>query len=64
MPVTDYPSKIVLVGYFVQEQEAGTVAEREKFSQEIFGTDITRTSSQPVRPPSRRYPIHRRKRGR
>lgn len=36
MPVTDYPSKIVLIGYFMQEQEAGTVAEREEFSQEIF----------------------------
>jgi hypothetical protein len=36
MPVTDYPSKIVLVGYFIQEQEAGTVREREEFSQEIF----------------------------
>ena len=36
MPVTDYPSKIVLAGYFIQEQEAGTVEERDEFSQEIF----------------------------
>ena len=29
MPVTDYPSKIVLAGYFIQEQEAGTVEHLE-----------------------------------
>jgi len=36
MPVSDYPSKIILVGYFIQEQEAGSVDERDEFSQEIF----------------------------
>ena len=36
MPVSDYPSKNILVGFFIQEQEAGTVAERDQFSQELF----------------------------
>lgn len=36
MPVSDYPSKVMLVGYFIKEQEAGTVQEREEFSQELF----------------------------
>ena len=36
MAVSDYPSKLVLVGYFLQEQEAGSVEKRDKFSQEIF----------------------------
>ena len=36
MSVTDYPSRIVLVGYFIQEQDAGTIEERQEFSQEIF----------------------------
>lgn len=36
MAVTDYPSKLVLVGFFIQEQEAGTTEERDAFSQEIF----------------------------
>lgn len=36
MPVSDYPSKHVLVGYFIQEQEAGSVADRDRFGQELF----------------------------
>jgi hypothetical protein len=36
MAVSDYPSKIVLVGFFIQEQKAGDTADREEFSQEIF----------------------------
>ena len=36
MPASDYPSKVILVGYFVQEQEAGTAEERAAFNQEIF----------------------------
>lgn len=36
MPVSDYPSRIVLMGFFIQEQEAGSAAERETFGQEIF----------------------------
>ena len=36
MPVSDYPSKVVLVGYFVQEQEAGSVEERDEFNQKLF----------------------------
>ena len=36
MADSDYPSKIVLVGFFIQEQEAGTTEERAQFSQEIF----------------------------
>ena len=36
MPVSDYPSKLVLVGFFIQEQKAGEAADRDEFSQEIF----------------------------
>jgi hypothetical protein len=36
MPVSDYPSKVILVGYFIQEQEAGTTEERDEFNQELF----------------------------
>ena len=32
MPISDYPSKVILVGYFIQEQEAGSVEERADFS--------------------------------
>jgi hypothetical protein len=36
MPASDYPSKVILVGYFIQEKEAGTAEEREEFNQELF----------------------------
>ena len=36
MPASDYPAKVVLVGYFIQEQEAGSADEREEFSQDLF----------------------------
>jgi len=36
MAVSDYPSKVVLLAYFIKEQEAGTVDERDKFGQELF----------------------------
>jgi hypothetical protein len=36
MPASDYPSKVILVGYFIQEQEAGTTEERDEFNQELF----------------------------
>src|SRR5262245_56089848 len=36
MATSDYPSKLVLVGYFIQKQEAETVDERDEFSQELF----------------------------
>jgi len=36
MPASDYPSKVILVGYFIQEQEAGTTEERDEFDQELF----------------------------
>jgi hypothetical protein len=36
MPVSDYPGRTILVGFFIQKQEAGTVTQREKFSQELF----------------------------
>jgi hypothetical protein len=38
MPATDYPSKVILVGYFIQEKEAGTAEERDEFNQELFDT--------------------------
>ena len=36
MPVSDYPGRAILVGFFVQKQEAGTVSQRDQFSQELF----------------------------
>jgi hypothetical protein len=36
MPVSDYPGRTVLVGFFFESQEAGTAAARQQFSQEIF----------------------------
>ena len=36
MADSDYPGRTVLVGFFVQKKNAGTVAERAQFSQEIF----------------------------
>ncbi len=36
MAVSDYPSKVILVGYFIKEQEAGTAEERAELSQELF----------------------------
>ena len=36
MPVSDYPSKVILVGYFFQEQEAGTSEQRDRFNQKLF----------------------------
>jgi hypothetical protein len=36
MAATDYPSKLILVAFFIQEQEAGTREERDAFSQQLF----------------------------
>lgn len=36
MAASDYPSKLILLAFFVQEQEAGTREERDEFSQELF----------------------------
>jgi hypothetical protein len=36
MPVSDYPSKVILVAYFIKEQKAGTVEERDELGQELF----------------------------
>jgi hypothetical protein len=36
MPDSDDPSKVILVGYFIKEQEAGSVEERDELSQELF----------------------------
>ena len=33
---SDYPGRIILVGYFVENQEAGTPDERKQFSNELF----------------------------
>ncbi len=33
---SDYPGRTVLVGYFVENQEAGTAAERGQFSEDLF----------------------------
>jgi hypothetical protein len=36
MANSDYPSKLILLAFFVQEQEAGTRDLRDEFSQELF----------------------------
>jgi hypothetical protein len=36
MAVSDYPGRTMLVGFFIQKQEAGTAAQRQQFSQELF----------------------------
>ena len=36
MPVSDYPGRTMLVGFFIQKQDAGTTAQRDQFSQELF----------------------------
>ena len=36
MPVSDYSPPIVLLGYYIQKHEAGSPAEREKWSQELY----------------------------
>ena len=33
---SDYPGRTILVGYFVENQEAGTAAERQQFSDDLF----------------------------
>ena len=36
MPVSDYSSRIVLIGYFIQKGKAGSAAERAQWSQELY----------------------------
>ena len=36
MAVSDYPGRTMLVGFFIQKQDAGTTAQREQYSQELF----------------------------
>jgi hypothetical protein len=33
---SDYPSKIVLIGFFVQNKTAGTKDDRDRFSEDLF----------------------------
>ena len=33
---SDYPGRTVLVGYFIENGEAGSVAERQQFSNDLF----------------------------
>ncbi len=35
---SDYPPTIVALGYYIQNQSAGTKAERDAFSEELFDT--------------------------
>ena len=37
MPVSDYPGRIVLVGFSFENQNAGTAQQRKQFSEELFG---------------------------
>lgn len=36
MPTSDYPGRTMLVGFFFENQSAGSAAERQQFSQELF----------------------------
>jgi len=36
MPTSDYPGRTMLVGFFFENQSAGTAAQRQQFSQELF----------------------------
>jgi hypothetical protein len=36
MATSDYPGRTMLVGFFFENQSAGTAAERQQFSQELF----------------------------
>lgn len=36
MAATDYPGRTILVGFYFENQSAGTAQERDQFSQEIF----------------------------
>ena len=33
---SDYPGRTILIGYFVENQDAGTVAKLQQFSDELF----------------------------
>jgi len=56
MADTDYPSKLILVAFFIQEQKAGTKDERDEFSQELFDTydalitDLCNDATPPIDP--------------
>jgi hypothetical protein len=56
MADTDYPSKLILVAFFIQEQKAGTKDERDEFSQELFDTydalitDLCDDATPPIEP--------------
>jgi hypothetical protein len=34
--MSDYPDDLILIGYFVQNQDPGTIADRDQFSQDLF----------------------------
>lgn len=36
MAVSDYPGRTMLLGFYFENQDAGTKAQREQFSQELF----------------------------
>jgi hypothetical protein len=33
---SDYPGRTVLIGYFIENSDAGTAAERQQFSDDLF----------------------------
>ena len=53
MPTTDYPGRTILVGYFVENQDAGTAQKRNQYSQEIFDkfNDAIITACAAAQPP-------------
>jgi hypothetical protein len=33
---SDYPPELILIGYYIQNQDPGTTAQRSQFSQDLF----------------------------
>ncbi len=53
MAVSDYPLDLILIGYFVQEQDAGTSTKRAAFGQSLYDLydDTIVASGSAVNPP-------------
>ena len=53
MPLSDYPADLMFIGYYIQEQDAGSVFDRSAFSQDLFDmydVEIVAASARVTRP--------------
>ncbi len=50
---SDYTPELILIGYYIQNQDPGTTAKRLQFSQDLFDMfdDEVGTAAAPVAPP-------------